>query len=229
MALFGMGPIVLLVFSLSLAVLLIVLILLFVSIKRVLQKEADKIAKDRNWAYLKSLEELEHEINDNNLESVMESLHNLIKSFFREYLNIMYEITYEEIITELSNQEKGNIIDFLRRFESLRYENTKLNKKDLRNIINHFKIILSDNKIRPPKKEVTEEGKIKNFYLGFKNKKIQEQEVQKERILNEISELEKKYFEWKKNGYDVSPLKQHILFLKTKNQELLGQQPIKTE
>ncbi len=229
MALFGMGPVVLLVFSLSLAVLLIVLILLFVSIKRVLQKEADKIAKDRNWAYLKSLEELEHEINDNNLESVMESLHNLIKSFFREYLNIMDEITYEEIITELSNQEKGNIIDFLRRFESLRYENTKLNKKDLRNIINHFKIILSDNKIKPPKKEVPEDGKIKNFYLGFKNKRIQEQEVQKERLFNEINELEKKYLEWKKNGYDVSPLKQHILFLKTKNQELLEQQPIKTK
>jgi len=230
MTLLGMGTTILLVFSLALAVLLIVIILIFISLKRILQKETHKMINDKNWNYKKSLNDLQLKLSEKDLREIMDSLHELIKTFFRDYLKLSYELTYEEIITELSKEKKGVMIDFIRHFEILRYQQTEVTKEDLDKIIKEFDIILSENKIsnlESDKKESAlnkiKEQRLKGFYEGIKNQRIEKKQVKNQELLDQINTLEKKYNEWRKKGYDVSPLKNHILTLKQKNQELIQQ------
>jgi hypothetical protein len=147
--------------------------------------EREKIEEKYYLFYTKKLEGLNRKIEKLKLNDAWDDFSELVDNFFKDILNITYEFTNEELISELEGKnEKKEFIDFINKLNT-KYESSP-SKEELKKLILEFHIILKKkpklnvglSTLHPPHKKTI---LIKLF--EFFQKKIQKyKERQKKKI-----------------------------------------------
>lgn len=136
---------------------------------------------------IKDLKKLKNNFSKLNVEEVWNKFSAIVNHFFKEFLELNYEFTYDELIRELIERKKdSHLILFVKKLQAKYSENSS--KAELMKIISEFNIILK-NMLKEKEEEI-----ISNTIAEKSENKL-------------IAKLQKYLYTHKKNINNVKPKK----------------------
>jgi len=126
--------------SLVVVILIVVLWYIYSRNKQLYQKLVSEAT--RFHRYKKGIEVLKHVSNGPKRD--FETLNTYARSFFKEYLNLDYSLTYLELSEIFRKQNKKKYAEFCELMSNVNYSGGKVRPEEVRNLVDIFYKIISE-------------------------------------------------------------------------------------
>jgi len=133
-------PEVILPLGLAIAILAVVIWVLYTQNKKLFEKL--KSEKNRFSEYKQKLKKL-YSSNFGYPQRDFNKLNKIVRNFFREYLNLNFNLTYLELEKRFRDQKKENYAVFCRQMSDINYSGEKIKPEKIKDLIKTFEKLLN--------------------------------------------------------------------------------------
>ena len=137
------------------------LIALYLFLKHTETKYKKKIAShelNKNSKHKSELKELESILKNQNPRDSLFKLNNLMKNFFKDFLELNHNLTNVEIIEKLKERKYEYLSEFFKKSYNYFYSNQRIDPKKVSSNINEFEKILKKYKVKEKPEEEIEKA-----------------------------------------------------------------------
>lgn len=167
-----------------LAVFLFVVSLVLLILERGVKRKIKEIGLNRTFFYAKQIKDIKNHAPEQDQKQLLVLVNSIAKSFFRDYLGLQREATYEELAEEFRRRGDSNKADMCDELSKIVYSEENVNRDSIVEILEQLeKIITEEGVISEQTKKIKGTSRINakkiKIILKDANKSLEKNDLEK--------------------------------------------------